>query len=149
MEPKNMADIGVVIGTKHLGFGDDTTNLFTSLFGVGMFVSGPINAWSVRTFGEARHTTLTQLLSALAFAVRGFVLDGRAAFATIPLFFWAGCRGTVTKIDASRIAKRVGMSSGEFNGLVANLRAAMTAVSPSGYSALYQSGVKARQPGRP
>ena len=56
-----------------------------SVFGFGMFLSGPMTSASLAKFGESLHTSITNLVSAFVFTVRGAFVNESAGGKANPL----------------------------------------------------------------
>jgi len=140
VEAKNLADINAVIGLNDIKWDAATLNSYSSAFGFGMFLAGPITTASLSKFGAVWHTRFTQMLSAALYIVRGTFISSATAFGTIPLFFWGGTHSAPSKADATTMAKSVGMAKGELNGYASNIRAVMAGAAPYVYASVYASG---------
>jgi len=150
VEPKNLADVGTLIGINQMKLSNTRLAAVVSVFGFGMFLSGPLTSASLKQLGEKGHTTVTQLLSAFVYTVRGAFVNESAMWGIMPLNYYAETRLATTRALATNMAVATGkLGKGEFGGLQANLRAFVSAVAPFLYSGLYRSGTAAGQPGRP
>lgn len=149
-EPKNVADVGTLLGINQMKLSNTRLAALVSVFGFGMFLSGPMTSASLAKFGESLHTSITNLVSAFVFTVRGAFVNESAMWSVMPFNFYAGTGLATTRALATNTAIATGkLGNGEFSGMQANLRAFVTALAPMLYSGLYRSGTAAGQPGRP
>jgi len=141
VEPKNLADMNIVVGMNDMGWDDATMNRYTSTAGFGLFLAGPISKYSLKSLGGNMHTKVTQILSAVLYAGKGMFATSTAfQFGSIAPFIFANTRDVQTSVDAVELAKAANMGKGELSGYQANLRAVMAAIAPYVFSLLYNTG---------
>lgn len=77
----------------------------------------PKRSASLKQLGEKGHTTVTQLLSAFVYTVRGAFVNESAMWGIMPLNYYAETRLATTRALATNMAVATGkLGKGEFGG---------------------------------
>eukprot|EP00949_MAST-11_sp_MAST-11-sp1_P001029 g1029.t1 len=142
VEPKNLTDSAQLLQMNELKWSTQQMSNYTSAIGIAMFFAGPIGRRSLKHFGISGHTTATNLLTIITFALKGSYTSTSIMWATMLLSAFCESRNNGIMAEGSNIAKRKHILPGQYNGLVANLRAACVFFAPFLYGKLYSLGLK-------
>lgn len=133
MEGKNVSDMGMIWMREHLGWGVSMTRNYIVTYGALCIYSGTsITPRLLKAFSARAFTTITNLLTALTYFVRGASPTALAWLGTVPIIL-PGVNGNTAqalKALATDRAAAEGFGKGEFSAWSNNLRALAGSVAP-------------------
>ena len=141
-EAKNLGTVNQLYQLNQLGWDSTLMSGYTMTVGLGFFFGSPAAKWSMKTFGDFGHTTMTNIVSILNYFIKGFIGGSTSMWFGQLLNIYGGTRNNALRGTSSRLGSEAGIGKGEYSGLHANLRALCVFISPLIWSNMYTMGLR-------
>lgn len=136
-EGKNISDLLVAYQMNHVGFSPVERANYTTLFGSSMMVGGSLAKFTMNTFGQRGHTTLSNCLTILSMLINGSSARPFMTWLALLVLFPTMERRCATSAMATDLAISEGWAKGEYSAAFANVRALTVITAPLLYSNAY------------
>jgi hypothetical protein len=148
-EGKNISDLMTVYNMENVKMNVGQRANFVSFFGVCMVLGGRLAKPSIERLGNRGHTTLNNVLTAVAFTVMGAGQKQWNMWLGLLVLLPTMERRAATSAMATDHAVAAGMGKGEYQACFANFRAITVIAAPLFYGRLYSKFNKVGKPGMP